>query len=97
MLQDQAVAKREAALQALAERDAETSAGREAPLPTAQRSAPREIGAMEAAVRRQDSRVLLNVGGALFTTSRTTPTAVPGSMLEAMFLNVLGAARHRRR
>ena len=40
---------------------------------------------MEAAVWRQESRVLLDVGGALFTTSRTTLTVVPRSMLEALF------------
>ena len=40
---------------------------------------------MGAAARRQESRVLLDVGGLLFKTSRTTLTAVPGSMLEAMF------------
>ena len=40
---------------------------------------------MEAAARCQESRVLLGVGGALFETSRTTLTAVPGTMLEAIF------------
>ena len=76
--------EREAALQALAERNAETSAGRDA-LAADRAALDSEIGAMEAAARRQDSRVLLDVGGSLFTTSRTTLTAVPGSMLEAMF------------
>ena len=73
------VEERVAALQALAERETETSAGREA------LAADSEIGAMADAVQRQDSRVPLSVGGALFETSRTTLTAVPGSMLEAMF------------
>ena len=64
-------------LQALADREAETSARREA-LAADRAALESEIGAMEAAVRRQESRVLLDVGGALFTTSRTTLTAVPG-------------------
>ena len=54
--------EREAALQALADREVETNAGREALV--ADRAAPdSEIGAMEAAVWRRKSRVLLSVGG----------------------------------
>ena len=44
-----------------------------------------EIGVMKAAVRRQDSRVLLDVGGSFFPTSRATLTSVPGSIPEAIF------------
>ena len=72
------------ALQALAEREAKTSAGREA-LAADRAALDSEIGAMENAAGRQESRVLLDVGGSLFKTSRTTLIAVPGSMLEAMF------------
>ena len=36
-------------------------------------------------MRCQESRVLLNVGGTFFATSRTALTVVPGSILEAMF------------
>ena len=76
--------ERVAFLQALAGREAETSAWRDAF--AADRAAlESEIGAMEATVWRQESRVLLDVGGALFRTSRTTLTAVLGSMLEATF------------
>ena len=64
--------------------EAETSAGRDA-LAADRAALDSEIGAMEDAARRQESRVLLDVGGSLFTTPRTTLTAVPGSMLEAMF------------
>ena len=76
--------ERVAALQALAERGTETSAGREA-LAADRAALESEIGAMEAAARRQNSRVLLSVGGAFFETSCTTLTVVLGSMLEAMF------------
>ena len=70
--------------QALAEREADLEAGRDA-LAAGRAALDSEIGAIEAAVRCQESRVQLNVGGAHFETSRTTLTAAPGSMLEAMF------------
>ena len=76
--------ERVAALHALADRGAETSAGRDVPV-TDRAALDSEIGAMEVAAQRQEWRVLLDVGGALFKTSRATLTAVPGSMLEAMF------------
>ena len=72
------------ALQAPAEHKTETSAGCEA-LAADRAALDSEIGAMEAAARHQESRVLLSVGGVVFETSRTTLTTVPGSMLEAMF------------
>ena len=75
---------REAVLQALAEREAETSAGHEA-LVADRTALDSEIVVMEDAARRQEPRVLLDVGGSLFTTLRTTLTALPGSMLKAMF------------
>ena len=76
--------ERATTLQALAEREADTIARREA-LAADRMALDSEIVAMEVAVRRQDSRVLHDVGGALFKTSRTTITAMSGSVLEAIF------------
>ena len=76
--------EREAALEALTERETETSAGREV-LAVDHVALDSEVSAMKAAARRQDSRVLLDVGGSFFTTSRARLTAVPGSVLEAIF------------
>ena len=76
--------ERVAALQALAGRDAKASAGREA-LAADRAALDSEISVLEAAARRQESRMLLSEGGTFFETSRTTLTAVPGPMLEAMF------------
>ena len=77
--------EREAALQVFAEREAETIAGREA-LAADRAALVAEFSTIEAAARRQESRVQLSVGGSsFFEISRTTLTDVPGSMLEAMF------------
>ena len=54
--------ERVAAQQALTEREAGTSAGRK-PLAADRAALDSEIGAMKAAARRQETRVLLNVEG----------------------------------
>ena len=77
--------ERDSALQALAEREVETSAGREA-LAADRAVLDSEIGAIEAAARRQESRVLLDVGGSFFTTPSTTLTAVMGSFSFVTFV-----------
>ena len=85
--------EREAALQALAEREAETSAGREA-LAVDRVVLDSEIGVMEAAARQQESRVLLNVGGGGIRDLAHDADCSAGADAEG---DVLGAAHHRRR